>query len=45
MLLDGEDIYGAGVDPVECPQDHRHGVPAAEPVPDHVDSATTWWPA
>ena len=37
VLLDGEDIYGAGVDPVECPQDHRHGVPAAKPVPHHVD--------
>ena len=24
--------------PGQCPQDHRHGVPAAEPVPHHVDS-------
>lgn len=31
VLLDGEDIYGAGVDPVGV-QDHRHGVPAVEQV-------------
>ena len=38
VLLDGEDIYGSGVVPGGCAQDHRHGVPAAEPVPHHVDS-------
>ena len=37
VLLDGEDIYGSGVDPVSVRQDHRHGVPAAESLPDHVD--------
>ena len=38
MLLDGEDIYGVGRRPGRRAQDHRHGVPAAEPVPHHVDS-------
>ena len=37
VLLDGEDIYGADVDPVNVRRHDRHGVPAAEPVPDDVD--------
>ena len=38
MLLDGEDIYGAQSRPGRGAQHHRHGVPASEPVPHHVDS-------
>ena len=37
VLLDGEDIYGHGGRPGRRPAHHRHGVPAAEPVPDDVD--------
>ena len=41
VLLDGDNIYGAGVDPVARPPHDRHGVPAPEPVPDDVRSTTT----
>ena len=37
IALDGEDIYGAGVDPVAGAPPGRDGLPAAEPVPDDVD--------
>ena len=37
VLLDGEDIYGTGRRPGRRAPHHRHGVPAAEPVPDDVD--------
>ena len=37
VLLDGQDLYGAGVDPVDGAPHDRHGLPAAEPVPDDVD--------
>ena len=38
VLLDDEDIYGAGSRPGRGAPGHRNGVPAAEPVPRHVDS-------
>ena len=37
VLLDGEDIYAPGVDPVAAPPPGRHGLPEAESVPHHVD--------
>ena len=37
VLLDGEDLYGAGRRPGGRPPHDRHGLPAAEPVPDDVD--------
>ena len=37
VLLDDEDIYGRGRRPGRRAPHHRHGVPAAQPVPDHVD--------
>ena len=37
ITLDGEDIYGNGVDPVAGAAADRDGLPAAEPVPDDVD--------
>ena len=36
MLLDGEDIYAPGVDPVERAPADRHGLPEGQPVPHHV---------
>ena len=38
VMLDDEDIYAPGIDPVGCTQGDRDGVPAAEPVPRHVNS-------
>ena len=37
VLLDGEDLYAPGVDPVAGAPADRHGLPEAEPVPHHVD--------
>ena len=37
VLLDGEDIYGPGVDPVNVRRHDRDGLPEAQPVPDDVD--------
>ena len=37
MLLDGEDVYAGGVDPVLPAPPGGHGLPAAEPLPHHVD--------
>ena len=37
VLLDGEDLYAPGVDPVAGAAPGRHGVPEAEPVPHDVD--------
>ena len=37
VLLDGDDLYGPGVDPVRVRASGRHGVPATQPVPHHVD--------
>ena len=37
VLLDGQDLYGPGVDPVDGAPHDRHGLPAAQPVPDDVD--------
>ena len=36
VLLDGDNLYGPGVDPVHRPPPDRHGVPAPQPVPDDV---------
>src|ERR1700753_2679829 len=38
VLLDDEDIYGAGVDPVGGRPANGDGVPAPESFPRHVDS-------
>ncbi len=38
VLLDGEDIYGAGIDPVGVRKTIGMVFPAAKPVPHHVDS-------
>ena len=37
VMLDDQDIYASSMDPVAVRAHHRHGVPAAEPVPHHVD--------
>ena len=37
VLLDDQDIYAADVDPVGLAPHRRHGLPAAQPVPDDVD--------
>ena len=37
VALDGRDLYGAGRRPGRRAPPGRHGVPAAEPVPDDVD--------
>ena len=37
VQLDGDNIYANGRRPGRRPAHHRHGVPAAEPVPDDVD--------
>ena len=36
-MLDGEDLYGPDVDPVNVRRTVGHGVPEGEPVPDDVD--------
>ena len=36
-VLDGVDIYDRAVDPVRAPPPRGHGLPEAEPLPDHVD--------
>ena len=42
VTLDDVDLYGAQVDPVAVRRHGRHGLPAAEPVPDDDASTTTW---
>ena len=37
IVIDGQDLYGADVDPVAGTPPGRHGLPAAQPVPDDVD--------
>ena len=37
VLLDDEDIYAPGIDPVAVRRTDRHGLPEAQPVPDDVD--------
>ncbi len=37
IVIDGQDLYGADVDPVEVRRQVGHGLPAAQPVPHHVD--------
>ena len=37
VLLDGNNLYGPGVDPVLVRRQVGHGLPAAQPVPHHVD--------
>ena len=37
VLLDGTDIYAAGCPADRQPPQHRHGLPAAQPFPGHVD--------
>ena len=37
LELDGQDLYGPGVDPVGRAPPDRHGLPAAQPVPHDVD--------
>ena len=41
IALDGEDLYGSDGRPGAGAAQHRHGVPAAEPVPDDVRSTRT----
>ena len=36
ILLDGENIYDPKVNYSICSQDHRHGVPEGQPIPNHV---------
>ena len=36
VLLDGDNLYGPGVDPVTVRSPDRHGLPAAQPVPHDV---------
>ena len=38
VLLDDDDIYGSGIDPVGVLACDRYGVPAAKPVSYHVNS-------
>ena len=45
VLIDGNDLYGAGRRPGARAPSGRHGLPAAQPVPDDVDPATTCSPA
>ena len=37
VVVDGQSLYDAAVDPVEVRRHDRHGLPAPEPVPDDVD--------
>ena len=44
ILLDGEDIYGAGHACPGHPHPDRHGLPEAQPVPGHEHRGRTYSP-
>ena len=37
VMVDGQSLYDADVDPVAVRRSDRHGLPAPQPVPDDVD--------